>query len=362
MLTSFSPSARFQGNRCTLASVMSRAIALTALVAALGCSATVESTDSETSSTSSTETTITIDGSSTVYPISNEVANEYFFEKGNEAPTITVAFSGTSGGFRKFCAGETDISNASRPITKEEMEACKEAGVEYIELPVAFDALTVAVHRDNDWADDITVEELKTLWEPAAEGRIIRWNQIRPEWPDEPINLYGAGSDSGTFDYFTEAVVGESGASRTDYTASEDDTELVRGVRTDPNSLGYFGYAYYEESQQALKALGIDDGDGPVLPSDDTVRSGDYHPLARPIFIYVSVDALDEKVELEAFVDYYLRNAAYLVPVVGYTALPAEVYTIAHEHLMNRKIGSVFGGESRFDLTIEQLLKEEAEF
>ena len=307
-------------------------------------------------------TSIKIDGSSTVYPISLEVAQEYTFEKGAAAPLIEVDFSGTSAGFKRFCAGETDISNASRPITTAEMATCREAGIEYIELPVAFDALTVVVHPDNDWAEDITVAELKRLWEPSADGKITTWDQIRPDWPNEPINLYGAGADSGTFDYFTEALMGESGASRLDYTASEDDTELVRGVRTDPNSLGYFGYAYYEESQTALKALAIDAGAGPVVPSDDTVRQGTYRPLTRPLFIYVSVDALTENPELEAFVTYYLLNARYLVPVVGYTALPEAGYLIAQDHLSNRKVGTVFGGESSFDLTIEELLRKEAEF
>jgi phosphate transport system substrate-binding protein len=339
-----------------------RAIAFGLLFAAVGCSASTETTQSEATETTSSSTTIAIDGSSTVYPISEEMALEYLFEKGDDSVIIDVDFSGTTGGFRKFCSGETDISNASRPITKEEMATCKEAGVEYIELPVAFDALTVAVHPDNDWADDITVGELKMLWEPAAEGQITQWNQIRPDWPNAPINLYGAGSDSGTFDYFTEAIVGESGASRGDYTASEDDTDLVRGVRTDPNSLGYFGYAYYEESQTALKALAIDNGEGAVLPSDDMVRSGEYQPLTRPLFIYVSVDALEEKPELEDFINYYLINARYIVPVAGYTVLPEEAYKIVHGHLIDRKVGTVFDGEARFDLTIEELLQKEAEF
>jgi phosphate transport system substrate-binding protein len=339
------------------------AIALGLVFSVVGCSAPTEPTQSGSSdAVSSPSATITIDGSSTVYPISDEVAKEYQFEKGDAAPIINVAFSGTTGGFRKFCAGETDISDASRPITKDEMAACKDAGIEYIELPVAFDALTVVVHPDNDWADDITIDELKMLWEPDAEGEITQWSQIRSSWPDEPINLYGAGSDSGTFDYFTEAIVGESGASRTDYIASEDDTELVQGVRTDPNSLGYFGYAYYEESQSGLKALAIDSSNGPVLPSDETVRSGEYQPLARPLFIYVSVDALDEKPELQAFVEYYLTNVRHILQVVGYTSLPEEAYAIAHEHFTKRKVGTVFDGEARFGLTIEELLKQEAEF
>ncbi|MGF1512892.1 MAG: PstS family phosphate ABC transporter substrate-binding protein [Elainellaceae cyanobacterium] len=353
-------------NRCAVVKGWFRgSIAFSLMIAAASCSAPPESPQSESTAElpeADSSAAIAIDGSSTVYPISNEVAQEYIFEKGDSAPAIDVTFSGTSGGFRKFCAGETDISDASRPITQAEMAACKEAGVEYIELPVAFDALTVAVHQDNDWADDITVEELKMLWEPEAEGQVTQWSQIRPDWPDEPISLYGADTDSGTYDYFTEAIVGESGASRTDYTASEDDVDLVRGVRTDPNSLGYFGYAYYKESQAALKALGIESGGVPVMPADETVRSGEYEPLARPLFIYVSVDALEEKPELETFVDYYLTNARTLVPVVGYTALPEEAYAIARDHFINRKVGTVFEGESQFGLTIEELLKREAEF
>lgn len=348
----------------------SRAIALSLLLAAVGCSAPSDSGSTSSSTTSSdtasaAETTsqaIVIDGSSTVYPISDEVAKEYQFEKAEAAPPIEVTFSGTGGGFSKFCAGETDINNASRPISTEEMETCREAGIEYVELPVAFDALTVVVHPDNDWAEEITVEELKLLWSPDAEGTITTWNQIRPEWPDTPIALYGPGADSGTFDYFTEAIVGESGASRADYTASEDDLELVRGVRTDANSLGYFGYAYYEASQAAMKALSIDSGSGPVSPSSDTVRSGDYQPLARPLLIYVNVDALDSNPELEAFIDYYLTNVRYLVQVVGYTALPEEAYAIAYQHFQERKVGSVFDGQSQTDLTIEELLKKEAAF
>lgn len=307
------------------------------------------------------EQPITIDGSSTVYPLTDEVTEEYQFEYDN-APEIIVNFSGTTGGFRKFCAGEIDISNASRPIVKDEMEACKAAGIEYIELPVAYDALTVVVHPDNTWAESITVEELKTIWEPAAEGKVTSWNQIRSDFPDRPMNLYGAGQDSGTFDYFTEAIVGEAKASRNDYTASEDDTELVRGIRKEPEALGYFGYAYYEENQRTLKALAIDNGNGPVMPSADTVRSGEYQPLARPLFIYVNAKAVQTKPELRPFVEYYLNNARFLTEVVGYVPLPDEAYNIAVEHLMNNKIGTVFEGQQQTNLTIEELLQKEATY
>ncbi|ASC70859.1 Putative substrate binding domain of ABC phosphate transporter [Halomicronema hongdechloris C2206] len=304
---------------------------------------------------------ITIDGSSTVYPITNEIAQEFQFEH-SAAPPITVSFSGTGGGFRKFCAGETDISNASRPITPDEMETCKAAGIEFIELPVAYDALTVVVHRDNDWANDITLEELQTLWQSEAEGTISTWKQIRETWPDQPINLYGPGEDSGTYDYFTEVATGESGESRQDYTASEDDMELVRGVRTDPNALGYFGYAYYEESRAALKALAIDGGEGPVLPSDDTVRDGTYQPFARPLFIYVNAAAAEANPHLQAFVEYYLANARHLVQVVGYVPLPDQAYALALDHFQGRQIGTVFDGQAQPGLTIEALLQKEAAF
>ncbi|HHP7245500.1 MAG TPA: PstS family phosphate ABC transporter substrate-binding protein [Elainellaceae cyanobacterium] len=320
-------------------------------------SATLQQSDSESSNTAA----IQVDGSSTVYPLTQEVAMELKFEQ-PDAPDVAVAFSGTGGGFRKFCAGETDINDASRPILKDEMEACAANGIEYIELPVAYDALTIVVHPDNDWADDITVAELKKMWEPAAEDTITTWNQIRSEWPDHPLNLYGAGQDSGTFDYFTEAIVGESGASRSDYTASEDDYELMRGIRQDPNALGYFGYAYYEEGQNVLDALPVDSGQGSIEPSSETVKSGEYQPLARPLFIYVNANAVQAKPELREFVEYYLTNAAFLAEVVGYIPLPSEAYGIALEHLASNRTGTAFDGVPRTDLTIEELLEKEVSF
>lgn len=304
---------------------------------------------------------ILIDGSSTVYPLTDEAVKEYQFEQQNE-PQFMSAFSGTTGGFRKFCAGETDISNASRPITTEEMEACTAAGIQYIELPVAFDALTVVVHPDNTWVQDITVEELKRLWEPAAEGKITTWNQIRSDWPNQPINLYGAGEDSGTFDYFTEAIVGESGASRRDYTASEDDTVLVQGVANDPNGLGYFGYAYYEEAQAKLKPVAINNGEGSVLPSDEAVISSQYQPLARPLFIYVNAQSLQEKSGLRTFVEYYLTNARNLADVVGYVPLSDETYTVVQDHFVDNKVGTAFAGKAETSLSLDELLQREKSF
>jgi phosphate transport system substrate-binding protein len=309
----------------------------------------------------SAEETITIDGSSTVYPITDEVVKEYAFEREDE-PEVRVAVSGTSAGFRKFCAGETDISNASRPISKSEMAACKSAGIRYYELPVAYDALTVAVHRDNNWVDSLTVAELKKIWEPSAEGRITRWNQVRSSFPDRPLKLYGAGSDSGTFDYFTEAIVGETGASRKDYTASEDDYELMRGVRNDPDALGYFGLAYFEESRTLLRAVPIDSGAGPVLPSAEAVRDGIYQPLARPLFIYVNADSVEKNPKLKEFVEFYLNNGRFLSKVVGYVPLPDEVHNIGLSNFQAGKVGTVFAGELPTNLKLEDLLQKEAAF
>ncbi|MEO1386166.1 MAG: PstS family phosphate ABC transporter substrate-binding protein [Cyanobacteria bacterium J06634_6] len=318
--------------------------------------------EADTSETGKSISSIKIDGSSTVYPLTDEIAKELAFEKGEDAPDISVAFSGTGGGFKKFCAGETDINNASRPILKDEMETCKANGVEYVEIPVAFDALTVVVHPDNDWAESMTVEELKAMWEPAAEGSITQWSDVRDGWPNQPLNLNGADVESGTYDYFTEAVVGESGASRSDYTDQVDDDLIVRAVRQDPNALGFFGYAYFEENQNQLKAVEIDAGDGSVMPSQETVQSGEYQPLTRPLFIYVSTDAAESNPELAAFVEYYLNNVRFLTETVGYVPLPNEAYNLAFEHFTDKRVGTVFGGEAPTNLTIEALVKVEREF
>jgi len=329
----------------------------------LGCSTPVSESDTNAGSVIPPESvpaeSIKVDGSSTVYPLTQEVAFELQFEREAEAPQVTVEFSGTGGGFRKFCAGETDINNASRPILQDEMEVCAQNGVEYIELPVAFDALTVVVNENNDWATDITVEELKTIWESAAEGEITRWNQVRADWPDRPLNLYGADADSGTYDYFTEAILETSGESRQDYTAESDDERIVRAVRTDPDALGFFGYAYYQESQTTLKALPIDNGDGAIVPSDETVRSGTYQPLTRPLFIYVNREHLDENPALQDFVTYYLIHAPFLTRTVGYTPLPEEAYSAISDRFDQRIVGTVFDGQAPTDLTLEQLTQLE---
>ena len=234
---------------------------------------------------------INVDGSSTVFPITEAVAEEFQIE--HKDIMVTVGISGTGGGFKKFGRGETDISDASRPIKASEADLCVQNGIEYIELPVAYDGLAVMVNPKNDWVDYLTVKELKKLWEPEAQKTITKWNQIRPEWPDKEIHLYGPGVDSGTFDYFTEAINGKSGASRGDFTASEDDNVLVQGIATDKYALGFFGLAYYEHNKDKLKLVPIDDekddnGKGSILPSMETVNNSTYQPLARPIFIYVS--------------------------------------------------------------------------
>jgi phosphate transport system substrate-binding protein len=311
--------------------------------------------------TSETIGTVKIDGSSTVYPITQAIAKEFQATSNNKAQ-VTVNFSGTSGGFEKFCAGETDISNASRPILKEEMEICNKNGVRYIELPVAFDALTIAINPQNTWAKDITINELKKIWEPAAQGKITKWNQVRPSWPDKPLNLYGAGEKSGTFDYFTEAVVGQARASRKDYTASEDDNVLVQGISKDANALGYFGFAYYEENQGKLTALAVDSGKGAVIPSRETVEKAKYQPLSRPLFIYVNARSAQNKPAVKNFVDFYIEKAPKTVTSVGYVPLPAEGYQLAYVHFNRGKVGTVFEGKEVFNLTIGELLRKQAKF
>lgn len=301
---------------------------------------------------------IKIDGSSTVYPITEAVAEE--FQIANKGLNVTVGVSGTGGGFKKFCRGETDISNASRPISKSEMEICKKAGIEYFELPIAFDALTVVINPKNTWLKSITVAELKKMWAPEAQGKINRWNQVNPSWPDQPIKLFGAGADSGTFDYFTEAIVGKSKSSRGDFTASEDDNVLVQGVSGDVNSIGFFGYAYYAENTNKLKALPIVEKDGAkaVSPSPETVIDGTYQPLSRPIFIYINSKAI-AKPEINKFVDYYLKNAVKYIKEVKYVPLPDEVYKLNSEHIAKGKKGTVFGGKNEVGLKISEVMARE---
>ncbi|HEX6209404.1 MAG TPA: PstS family phosphate ABC transporter substrate-binding protein [Methylomirabilota bacterium] len=305
---------------------------------------------------------IRVDGSSTVFPISEAVAEE--FQRANPGRRVTVGISGTGGGFQKFCRGETDVSNASRPIKPVEIEACRAAGVTFTELPVAYDGIVVAVNPGNTWAESITVEELRRIWAPDSQGKITRWSQVRAGWPDRELHLFGPGVDSGTYDYFTEAIVGEEGASRGDFTSSEDDNVLVQGIANDELALGFFGIAYYQENADKLKALTVDDGDpgngeGPVVPSVENVKNGTYQPLSRPLFIYVGLRA-SERPEVASFVEYHFREGAALAQEVGYVPLNDEGYRLAQQHYADRVPGSVFeGGGSQVGVTIEELLARE---
>ena len=320
-------------------------------VAAVGCAIGAQ--------TAMAQSVIKIDGSSTVYPITEAVAEEFQKEQGGKVK-VTVGVSGTGGGFKKFVRGETDISNASRPIKQSEMDEARKAGIEYIEIPVAFDALTVVVNPNNTWANQITVDELKKMWNPDAQGKVTTWKQVRAEWPDTPLKLYGPGGDSGTFEYFTEAVVGKAKASRGDYTASEDDNVLVQGVSGDKGALGYFGYAYFAENRDKLKAVPVVNKSGkPVAPSPEAVKDGSYNPLARPIFIYVNKKSLDSKPEVRQFVKFYLENGGDLTKEVKYVPLPDEAYAALVKRLDSGKTGTVFGGKEQIGMTIEELLNKE---
>lgn len=296
---------------------------------------------------------IKIDGSSTVYPITEAVAEE--FQKAQKVK-VTVGESGTGGGFKKFCRGETDISDASRPISQKEMDACKEAGIQYIELPVAYDALTVVVNSKNDWVKSITVEELKKIWGPGSS--VKNWKDVNPAYPDKKMGLYGPGTASGTFDYFSEAINGKSKAHRTDYTPSEDDNVLVQGVSSNVGGMAYFGMAYFEENKDKLRAVPVaaKAGSPAILPSAKTVEDGSYQPLARPIFIYVNATAAAFKPEVKAFVNFYLDNAPALVKEVKYVPLPAEDYAAVKEHFKAMKPGTGFGGKNEVGIKITDLL------
>jgi len=285
---------------------------------------------------------VKIDGSSTVFPITEAVAEE--FQKKHPKVRVTVGVSGTGGGFKKFCNGETDISDASRPIKASEVKLCQKNGVEYIELPVAYDGLAVMVNPKNDWVTSMTVKELKQLWAPESQGKITRWSQIRAGWPNKEIHLFGPGVDSGTYDYFTEAVVGKEHSSRGDFTSSEDDNVLVQGVANDRLALGFFGLAYYEQNKEKLKLVAIDGGRGPVLPSYETVKNGVYQPLSRPIFIYASKKSA-ARAEVKELVRFYLTAGSKLTREVGYIPLPARAYQLAVERFTKGITGSVFGGK-----------------
>jgi phosphate transport system substrate-binding protein len=300
---------------------------------------------------------IKVDGSSTVFVLSEAVAEE-FTNAGNRA-RVTVGQSGTGGGFQKFCRGETDISDASRPIRPTELQACKAAGINFFEIPVAYDGIAIVVNPKADWISDITKEELQMLWAPQAQGKVMRWNQVRASWPDREIHLFGAGVDSGTYDYFTEAITGKEGASRGDFTSSEDDNVLVQGVAGDELALGFLPYAYYNENKSRLKLVAVSAGKGPVAPSFDTIRNGAYNPLSRPLFIYASEKSL-ARPEVQQFVDFYIANVGGLAEEVGYVQLGDEGYRLVAEHFKKRQPGTLFGdGGSQVGMTIEQLLAKE---
>jgi phosphate transport system substrate-binding protein len=305
------------------------------------------------------EAIIKIDGSSTMHPITEAVAKNFeMAQKG--AVKVTVGISGTGGGLTKFCRGEIDIANASRPIQRKEMKACDKAGVEFVELPVAFDPITVVVNRENKWLKTITVAELKKMWESAAQGKITKWSQVNPAWPDESFKLYGAGADSGTYDYFTRAIIGKARSSRSDFTASEDDTVLVQGVANDMNALGFFGFGYYIENQDKVRAVAIDNGRGEgVIPSAETVENDTYQPLSRPIFIYVNMKAAAEKPEIKEFIAFYMKNASASVREIQYIPLPPRAYTKNMEFFKTKRLGTVFDGFLPVGLTIDELFRRE---
>ena len=298
---------------------------------------------------------INVDGSSTVFPITEAVAEE-FGNLANKKVRVTVGVSGTGGGFKKFCNGETHISDASRPIKAKEVTLCQEGGVEYIEIPVAIDGLTVIVNKDNDFAQCITIEELDKMWGPAAEETVTKWSQVRDGWPDEEMDMYAPGVDSGTFDYFTDTVSGESGASRGDFTASEDDNLIIQGVSGEKNGVGYLGYAYYAENVNKLKAVEIDGGSGCVAPTDAAINNGTYSPLSRPLLIYVRKDAANEP-HIAEFIRYYLSEEGQaLAAEVGYIPFPQTIYDLALDKFENGTTGTVFGGENPLEGSVAEVM------
>ncbi len=299
------------------------------------------------------EPLVAIDGSSTVYPITEAVAEAF---SGRGQGRVTIGISGTGGGFKKLCRGEIAISTASRPIRAAEVAHCERRGIDYVELPIAYDGIAVVVHPDNTWAETITLEELHRLWEPAAQRTVTRWSDLREGWPEDEIHLFGPGVDSGTYDYFTRAVVGQEHMSRGDFTSSEDDNLLVRGISTDRLALGFFGYAYYAQNVSRLRLVAVDSGDGPVLPSPATILDGTYRPLTRPVFLYVA-QADASRASVSAFVNFYLGTGTRLVEEVGYVPLGPRTYDLVRARFAARTPGSLFGGNgSVVSADVEQLL------
>jgi phosphate transport system substrate-binding protein len=303
--------------------------------------------------------TVKVDGSSTVFPITEAVAEEFQISKRGKV-RVTVGIAGTGGGFKKFCRGETDVSDASRPISASEMQICAAAGIKFIELPIAYDALTLVVNPKATWIDQITVAELKKMWEPAAQGVVTKWNQVNAKWPKAPLKLYGPGTDSGTFDYFTEAVNGKAKSSRGDFTASEDDNVLVQGVEADVNAMAYFGYAYYAANSDRMKALKVVNSSGKAVgPSETAVLDGSYNPFSRPLFIYVNAAAA-KKPEVKDFVEFYLSKSAQFVKEVKYVPFVPSAYEVALKHFRAGRVGTVFNGVAAVGVKVEDLLAREA--
>ena len=326
-----------------------------------GCGGGGSSSPSTATTPAAGSSLIALDGSSTVYPISEAVAEE--FQKANANIKVTVGISGSGGGFQKFCRAETDISDASRPITATEMELCAKTGVEYLELPIAYDGIAVTANPKANWIDKVTVAELKTMWSPDAQKKILQWKQVNPAWPAKDLHLFGAGVDSGTYDYFTEAVTGKAHSSRGDFTSSEDDNVLVQGIANDEGALGFVPFAYYEENRDKLKLLAVDDGKaengaGAILPSAKTIADGTYQPLSRPVFIYVSTKAV-VRPEVQKFVEYYLSHGPALAKEVGYVPLSDAIYKLVSDRYTRREKGSLFAGGGSVGLTIDQLLAKE---
>jgi phosphate transport system substrate-binding protein len=318
----------------------------------IGCSKPDSGTTGERSSADRRAATVSIDGSSTVYPITEAIAEE--FQQANPQMQVTVGIAGTGGGFKKFLAGETDINDASRPILAEEIEVAAKNNLQFVELPVAYDGLSVLVNPKNDFVTSLTVAELKKMWEP--DSKVKTWSDVRKGWPARQIRFYGAGTDSGTFDYFTEAINGKTKAIRSDYSASEDDNTLVLGVSGDLDAIGFFGYSYYAANQDKLKLVAIDNGKGPVVPSPETIRNGTYAPLSRPVFIYVAAKS-ENRPEVGAFIDFYLANVPKLASEVGFVPLPDNLQALVRERWTAKKPGSIFHGKAEeANTTLEALL------
>ena len=325
------------------------AVGLTSLVVGYSSSQALSTTNSLKSSNRESSNMmlarggqfIKIDGSSTVFPISHE-ASQRFQNQNPDTSPIAISFSSTGSGFEKLCSGEIDLNGASRPINAEELESCQAKGIDFIEIPVALDAITVVVHPENTWANNITVEELKTIWEDSAEGKITSWNQVRDSWPNLPLDLYAPSIDSGTFDYFTETILGEPKASRADYAASSDDSVLVNQIINNTNALGYFGLSYYATNWRRLKPLAIDNGQGAVKPTVENVKNSQYKPLTRPLFIYVNANSVKSKPELKSFVEYYLQDVANWISFIGYVSLSKDLYNQASARFQEMRLGTMY--------------------